>query len=172
MRLVDHPRTRQGYDPATQRYRLPTDHEWSCAVGIGQWEDDTASPQSKNNRLPDRYPWGTEWPPPTGAGNLCGTESKSAFPENYIAGYQDRSVSRSLTSPASKPNALGLYDLSGNVWEWCEDNFQGGTKDRVLRGGSWKSVRRETLLSAHRTFDPEHYRSDSVGFRCVLDTAR
>ncbi|MCP5559295.1 MAG: SUMF1/EgtB/PvdO family nonheme iron enzyme [Verrucomicrobiaceae bacterium] len=152
----------------TQRYRLPTDHEWSCAVGIGQWEDATSSPQSKNNRLPDRYPWGSQWPPPPGAGNLCGAESRSVSPENYIAGYHDRNSSNRLRSPASKPNALGLYDLSGNLWEWCEDSFQGGTTDRVLRGGSWKSARQETLLSSHRTFDPENYRSDSVGFRCVL----
>jgi formylglycine-generating enzyme required for sulfatase activity len=153
---------------AQQRYRLPTDHEWSCAVGIGQLESVSASPEAKSNVITDRYPWGVAWPPPDGAGNLCGVESQADFPENFIAGFKDLYSGGKVQAQASVPNGLGIHDLSGNLWEWCEDRFREGRDWRVLRGGSWKSARAQTLLSSHRTHDPESYRSDSVGFRCVL----
>jgi formylglycine-generating enzyme required for sulfatase activity len=55
------------------------------------------------------------------------------------------------------------------LWEWCEDLYRPGTNWRVLRGGAWTSRRSETMASSHRTHDPDSYRSDSVGFRCVLE---
>ena len=154
---------------SNQRYRLPTDHEWSCAVGIGDLETAHESPEAKDGRIASRYPWGTQWPPPRGAGNLCGRESKSDFPDHFIAKYHDGLSGGQLASKASAANELGIYDLGGSLWEWCQDRFREGTDWRVLRGGSWKSNRPQTLLSSHRTHDPESYRSDSVGFRCVLD---
>ena len=54
---------------STAKYRLPTDHEWSCAVGIGEREDAKATPAHKSLNISDVYPWGTQWPPPKGAGN-------------------------------------------------------------------------------------------------------
>ncbi|MEN3943634.1 SUMF1/EgtB/PvdO family nonheme iron enzyme [Prosthecobacter sp. SYSU 5D2] len=151
-----------------QRYRLPSDHEWSCAAGIGHLESATRRPEEKSNRLPGHYPWGRAWPPPQDAGNLCGEESAGDFPDNFIAGYQDAWSGGEVHARASGPNPYGLYDLGGNVWEWCQDRYREDKDWRVLRGGSWKSARRETLLTSHRTHDPENYRSDSVGFRCVL----
>jgi len=50
-------------------YRLPTDHEWSCAVAIGKDEDPAATPSRKNGKIV-AYPWGEEFPPPEGAGNF------------------------------------------------------------------------------------------------------
>jgi formylglycine-generating enzyme required for sulfatase activity len=151
-----------------QSYRLPTDHEWSCAVGIGHLEKPSESAESKDGRIPDQYPWGAAWPPPERAGNLCGAESQSEFPENHIVGYKDCYSGEKVGRRASVPNCLGLHDLSGSLWEWCADPFRSSKSWRVLRGGSWLTCRPQTLLSSHRTHDPENYRSASVGFRCVL----
>lgn len=160
----------KGLISARQQYRLPTDHEWSCAVGIGHLEPANASPEAKSNRIEGIYPWGTSWPPPPKAGNLCGRESRADFPDHHITDYHDGLSGGVLAARASDANEFGIHDLSGNVWEWCHDLFRPGTDWRVLRGGSWKSARPQTLLSSHRTHDPETYHSDSVGFRCVLAT--
>jgi hypothetical protein len=50
-----------------QKYRLPTDAEWSVAVGLGKEKGNT--PQEKSRGIKDVYPWGKEWPPPKGVGN-------------------------------------------------------------------------------------------------------
>jgi formylglycine-generating enzyme required for sulfatase activity len=149
----------------TERYRLPTDHEWSCAVGLGEAESPDVLPEEKSNKV-QGFPWGTHWPPHRGSGNFMGEEAST--PPNVIQGYRDPVERGPGKAGLSKPNALGLRDLAGNLWEWCEDLYRPGTNWRVLRGGAWTSWRPETLASSHRTHDPETYRSDSVGFRCVL----
>jgi formylglycine-generating enzyme required for sulfatase activity len=83
-----------------------------------------------------------------------------------------------------KANQLGLYDMSGNVREWCEDdwhdNYEGAPKDgsawfekgnrgglRVLRGGSWFNYARG-CRSAYRINPAPSYRGYNIGFRLVL----
>ncbi len=150
-------------------YRLPKDHEWSIAVGIGALEDEDASPKSKDRKISNMYPWGTTWPPPSGAGNFSDGSCKMRFPKlSEIYGYQDGFAT---TSPVMsfQPNQLGLYDLGGNVWQWCEDWYDNEHKFRVLRGGSWDESIRESLLSSRRFFGtPNIYRNFNFGFRCVL----
>jgi formylglycine-generating enzyme required for sulfatase activity len=157
---------------ATQEYRLPTDHEWSCAVGIGHLENPRATPESKSNRTPGVFPWGNTWPPPANAGNFLGEEARINRRSEVIRGFRDAQALGSGTAGVSTPNELGLRDLSGNLWEWCEDLYRPGTNWRTLRGGAWTSFRAETLESSHRTHDPAEYRSDSVGFRVVLAEQR
>jgi formylglycine-generating enzyme required for sulfatase activity len=80
-----------------------------------------------------------------------------------------------------KPNAWGLYDMHGYVWEWCGDtwrkNYDGAptdgsawvgkdAKEHVLRGGSWADDP-DNARSAFRGHKPADFRSDAVGFRCV-----
>jgi hypothetical protein len=145
---------RAGVLSTRERYRLPTDAEWTMAVGNGS------------------YPWGDTWPPPENAGNYrvtrpgdLGTTAAGSYP----------------------PNALGLHDLGGNVWEWCDGyylkemtppelreqfdflNDDGGGTYRFLRGGSWFNAEQRELLSAYR--NPGKFpdaRFSNVGFRCVL----
>ena len=66
-----------------------------------------------------------------------------------IAGYNDGFVN---TSPVGSfaANRFGLYDMGGNVWQWCEDWFDKDQKDRVLRGASWGNSTAHFLLSSYR----------------------
>ena len=67
-----------------------------------------------------------------------------------------------------KPNQLGLYDLGGNVWEWCEDWYDSEKEYRVLRGGSCSFPQQASVLSSYRSNNYPDYRNNSYGFRCVL----
>ncbi len=159
---------RSGRITAQQRCRLPTDEEWSWAVGLPP--ESGRTPQEKNRKMKDVYPWdkgrGT-WPPKRGTeGNYCGQETKGKA-GSMIAGYTDR---RENTAPVGsyEVNANGLYDLGGNAWEWCEDEYEPGKPTRVLRGGSWVDVNPAFLLSSFRFFDGPGYRYVDRGFRPVL----
>jgi len=162
---------REGKIKSGQSYRLPTDAEWSIAVGGG------------------KYPWGEQWPPPSGAGNYGGEEAKDGRgPDDYevIQSYRD---GYERTSPAGSftANKYGLYDMGGNVWEWCEDWYRkemnsvelrkqysvldddkGGTTYRVLRGASWVDNDPGGTRSSCRVGLYPAGRIGSRGFRCVL----
>jgi formylglycine-generating enzyme required for sulfatase activity len=137
-----------------QKYRLPTDAEWSVAVGLGQEKGNT--PQEKNRGIKDVYPWGKEWPPPKGAGN---------YPQSLKVDKFE------YTSPAGSfaANKLGLHDMGGNVWEWCEDKYRPTGTNRVLRGASWFNAYPDGLLSSYRlSIGAPDIRGGGIGFRCVL----
>ncbi len=139
-------------------YRLPTDHEWSVAVGIGDRENASASPEDKDGEIMNVYPWGTSWPPTKNAGNYS----------DNIDVYED---SFPFTAPVGSfsANYLGLHDLGGNVWEWCEDRYSYEESYRVLRGGSWGvGVEFGLRSSFRRSVAAPTYRGDDLGFRCVL----
>jgi len=168
------------YEEEGLRYRLPTDEEWTAAVGVG------------------KYPWGGSWPPPAGAGNYAGEEANTgAFRTNKVAfvqGYRD-GASRTAPVASYSPNRFGFYDLGGNVAEWCQDWFRmsmneitmndpdvqkiyrnhalddgGGNKYRVLRGGSWFFLVEEFILrSSFRAKTAPSDRYGNYGFRCVLE---
>ena len=158
------------------RYRLPTDAEWSAACGLG------------------KYPWGSAWPPPADAGNFCGSESKTGPANvaswNVIGGFQD---AYERTAPVAQfaENKFGLYDMGGNVWEMCSSEYQNtmnsleirkhfatldqnekssdGKANRVLRGGSWCDVGHTSLQSSYRYANLPTFRFIFFGFRLVLE---
>ncbi len=138
-----------------QSYRLPTDREWSMAVGLAN--ESGATPQARDGKIKNEFPWGKQWPPPAGSGNY-GTSQR-----------------RGTTMPVGsfKANSLGLYDLGGNVWEWCADTYKGGSSGTgrdwgVLRGGSWATTNRLEMQSSYRNVVDRNERDVIYGFRCVL----
>lgn len=152
-------------------YRLPTDREWSYAVGVARSESKDSPPNSLSGRIKDEYPWGSKWPPTEAAGNFADTDYQTKFPsESIIDGYTDGFAT---TAPVMSfaPNKEGFYDLGGNVWEWCEDWYSSDKVDRVARGGSWTSRIESTLRSSNRDHTPPGRRDASWGFRCVLENA-
>ena len=142
-----------------QAYRLPTDLEWSMAVGLVN--ESGGTPEIRDGKIKNEFPWGKQWPLPNGAGN-------------YGAATGRR---RGATMPAGsfKPNSIGLYDLGGNVWEWCLDTYKGGSSATnrdwgVLRGGSWATSNRLEMQSSYRNVVDRNDRDVIYGFRCVLAT--
>src|SRR5271165_2569913 len=153
-------------------YRLATDEEWSVAVGLDSEPGNT--PEEKNSKI-KLYPWGTGWPPPNGAGNYAGEEIRNT-PEGrkvikvikgVIKGYND---GYPLTSPVGSfsANKNGLYDMGGNVWQWCEDWYNSENLFRVLRGASWYDYDPYRLLASFRRTHTPDRRGADAGFRCVL----
>ena len=148
--------------PANQFYRLPTDLEWSKAVGLPEESGRTA--EMRDMGVPDVYPWGTQWPPPVGAGNYTGEETGS---DVAIKGYDDGFA---WTSPVGSfaANKFGLFDMGGNVWQWCMDTWNSDSKAKVLRGASWyNGALKLSLLSSCRVHAAPDSMSDNFGFRIV-----
>jgi formylglycine-generating enzyme required for sulfatase activity len=160
--------------PANQRYRLPGDHEWSCAVGIGEREDAAKTPEEKNGMLAGVFPWGAQWPPPAGTGNFGGEEISSFLEPHrkafagHLPGYRD-DYPRTAPVGSFAPNSAGLYDLDGNVREWCESLFKTSDTARILRGSAWLYHHHDSLKSSSRSGFPLAGRSDVIGFRCVIE---
>jgi formylglycine-generating enzyme required for sulfatase activity len=151
-----------------ERYRLPTDAEWSLAAGLAECP---GTPAEKESRPARAYPWGASWPPRAGSGNYAGEEARDGhWPADgaVIAGYRDGFA---RTSPVASfpPNRFGLYDMSGNVWQWCEDWREPAHLHRALRGGSFYNASPKDLLLTRRPdFDPPESRAVNFGMRCVL----
>ena len=156
-------------------YRLPTDAEWTAAVGKS------------------KYPWGDQWPPPDHAGNYCDQAFAAGLPgAGWSSILLPGNDGFAHTSPVGsfRANAYGLYDMGGNVWQWCEDWYHssmnsedvrqtlpssgddaGGDTYRVMRGGSWAEKTPEHMLSACRSYDAPEAGFSDRGFRVVIARA-
>jgi formylglycine-generating enzyme required for sulfatase activity len=131
--------------------RLPSESEWERAA------------RGKGFRA--RFPWGN--------GRRAGLAN--VWDETMAAGRGPLPISTFAAT------GWGVYDMSGNVWEWCQDRYQSGFKDlpndgmptrngvgRVVRGGSWRRGIDLARVSARSWFE-EGYQGDDLGFRCALD---
>ena len=154
-----------GLRPEGSLYRLPTEAEWEYAARGGQYW----------KHFPFKY---------VGSDKL-----------NEVGWYEGNSHSETKLVGLKTPNLLGLYDMSGNVYEWCSDkrkdwnqNYEDviknsvkdpltgalvnptgviGGSDRVLRGGSWLNYEQHCRPTNRRDDNPSN-RSSTFGFRLVL----
>lgn len=138
----------------------------------------------KLNRLTGkdfRLPTEAEWEYAARGGNQSnGYKYAGSKTLGEVAWYTDNSDQSTHPVKGKKPNELGLYDMSGNVWEWCQDWFdsynsikqvnQKGSLDspsRVLRGGSWSNRAWNCRVSCRISSGP-NIRYEDSGFRLVL----
>lgn len=152
-------------------YRLPTDREWSVLAGIGALENPGVAPNVQPE-IAGVHPWGAGRIA-KGCGNYCdecfGRTYGDGYQADWLRGYHDGA---SATAPVGsyRPDKHGIYDLGGNVWEWCEDWYDPETKTvRVVRGGAWRTGCDRRMLASFRGPDPPSLRIDSIGFRVVAD---
>ena len=97
-----------------------------------------------------------------------------------VAWYNKNSKGQTQTVGQKKPNAWGIYDMLGNVWEWCEDKYckypnkevndpmnNNKGDEYVIRGGSYKDDIRSSRSASRRHIHPNKNRN-YIGFRLVL----
>ena len=146
-----------------RKYRLPTEAEWEYAARAGSRT---------------RFSWGDD-----AECSKMMYENDVGSSENKCVGYvRSRGLTPDSTAPVKSysPNAWGLYDMHGNVWEWCQDwygNYPSGSVTdptgpssgsyRVTRGGSWNYYARYCRSAYRHRYGPGD-RYDSLGFRLAF----
>ena len=122
----------------------------------GSWDLD---PQGNGHRLPT----GAEWQYACQAGSTAIRYGEL----QEIAWYRENSDNTTHDVGLKAPNAWGLHDMLGNVWEWCSDRYDASVYGsyRVFRGGGWCDVERSVMATTRRRSHPEKFKMDDLGFR-------
>ena len=136
-------------------YDLPTEAQWEYAAKGGS--------KSRIYELYQRYY------------NFSGSNNI-----DQVAWYDANSDETTHPVGMKDANELGFHDMTGNVWEWCQDwygSYEGDATDpkgpasgqkRVNRGGGWTNMLAEECRSSSRSYDPPDYCMNCLGFRVAL----
>ena len=179
------------------KYLMPKNNiKWDDIRGYGSTGKDYEWPKNKPAVSPTSFmgfmrnrwsaagnfdlPTEAQWEYAARGGQSGGTKYSGSNTIDDVAWYRDNSNNKTHPVGTKSPNALGLYDMSGNLWEWCLDwygdypsqaqtNPQGPTSgyDRVGRGGCWVLNAEYCRVSDHDGSNPS-LRGNSLGFRVVL----
>ncbi len=132
---------------------------------VGKNKDDVLVDQNANGY---RLPTDAEWQFAALAGQ---TKARHGGIDD-VAWYKANSSGGTHSVGVKQPNAFGLFDMLGNVWEWCFDVYDAevyGTY-RVFRGGGWNDPERGCLATNRRRSHPT-YGIDDVGFRVARNVS-
>ncbi len=113
----------------------------------------------KQYRLPNE----AEWEYACNGGSQ--TEYCGSNDINAVAWHDKNSDDKTHPAGQKQANGYGLYDMSGNVWEWMDDCRKGDCAQRALRGGAWSSDSQRARYAIHIRVDSEFYRYNNSGFR-------
>jgi len=129
-----------------RNYRLPTVGEWNAIAGLPM----IANPGSNTHNVNIQ-----DWYPPKGFGNYASDVEADEFREASPAG-------------SFQPSSYQIYDLGGNVWEWCDEVVGNPPKGYAIRGASWFESDPMRMSPFYVGAAPPDNRGPTTGFRCVL----
>jgi formylglycine-generating enzyme required for sulfatase activity len=143
--------------------RLPTAAEW---LWVARLDSD------------GRYFWGSDWPPPSGVGNLADGSLRTSHPSwRFIDGYYDGFVTTATVGSRSAIGTSGgIFNLVGNVAEWVDDAvpFAPGEPNpagRIVLGASFGTWQADHMSFGYRRVYHKDHASMHVGFRCAKSKA-